>query len=196
MRAAGEATRERILRAAVEELLAYGAAGARVNRIAKSAQASKERLYAYFPNKEALYAAAVTEVVSDVTSDADLTADDLPGYAGRLFDVFVLHPEYARINDWLDEQQGKIPDADELRARVLQPKVDEIRRGQQIGLIDPGWHPVDLINLIIEITRAMAVPGRMIQELGRRNDHTSTPETRRQVLVATVARLVAHGSTS
>ncbi|NMO57864.1 TetR family transcriptional regulator [Actinoplanes sp. TBRC 11911] len=196
MRAAGEATRERILRAAVEELLAYGAAGARVNRIAQSAHASKERLYAYFPNKEALYAAAVTKVVSTVTSDADLTADDLPGYAGRLFDVFLVHPEYARINDWLDEQHGNIPDADEHRARVLQPKVDEIRRGQQMGLIDPTWHPVDLINVIIQITRGMAVPGRMIEELGRRNDRTSTPETRRRVLIETIARLIAYDATA
>jgi AcrR family transcriptional regulator len=57
MRAAGEATRERIPAAAKEEFARYGFAGARISRISAEAKASKERLYAYFPSKESLFAA-------------------------------------------------------------------------------------------------------------------------------------------
>jgi AcrR family transcriptional regulator len=191
MRAAGEATRERILVAALEEIAAYGAAGARVNRIAQSARASKERLYAYFPSKEALFAAAISKAMTDVSSDAALTADDVPGYAGRLFDIYLLRPEFTRIDGWLGEQFNEIPDVHALRAKVLQPKVDEIRRGQEAGLIDPNWHPVDLVNLIIEIVRSMARPNRTIQQLGRNNDLVDAPETRRRATVETIRRLVA-----
>src|SRR5262249_15209214 len=67
MRASGEATRQRILEAAKREFAQYGLSGARINRIAANAHASKERLYAYFPSKEALFAAVAELLVSDVT---------------------------------------------------------------------------------------------------------------------------------
>jgi AcrR family transcriptional regulator len=63
-------------------------------------RASAERLYAYFPSKEALFAAAIDNVMSDVTPELDMTGDGLPGYAGRLFDLFLQHPEYAHMDDW------------------------------------------------------------------------------------------------
>lgn len=188
MRAAGEATRERILDAALQELLTYGAAGARINRIARSARASKERLYAYFPSKEALFAAAVNKVVVNVAEDAGLTAEDVPGYAGRLFDVYLAHPEYARVDDWLSESE--LPEAYEVRVKALQPKVEEIRRGQDAGLIAATWQPVDLVNMMIQVTRSMALPRRTMQELGRANDLVETPQARRAAVVEAIRRLV------
>ena len=59
MRAAGHATRERILTAAKDEFTEYGFAGVRLNRIATTARASKERLYSYFASKEQLFEAVV-----------------------------------------------------------------------------------------------------------------------------------------
>jgi len=59
MRAAGHATRERIMAAAKAEFSALGFAGARLNRIAAEANASKERLYSYFPSKQKLFEAVV-----------------------------------------------------------------------------------------------------------------------------------------
>src|SRR3981081_3777227 len=102
MRAAGEATRERILAAAKKEFAQYGLAGARISRISTEAKASKERLYAYFPSKEVLFAVVVGKQLSDVSADTQLRGDDLPGYAGRLFDDYVQHPDNARLGDWLD----------------------------------------------------------------------------------------------
>lgn len=50
-----EATRERILEAATAEFSAYGIAGARVDRIAKTAGCNKNLIYIYFENKETLF---------------------------------------------------------------------------------------------------------------------------------------------
>ena len=64
MRAAGRATRDRILAAAKDEFTEYGFAGARLNRIAATARASKERLYSYFASKEQLFEAVIRNAVS------------------------------------------------------------------------------------------------------------------------------------
>ena len=65
MRAAGHLTRERIMAAAKDEFTEYGFAGARLNRIAATARASKERLYSYFASKEQLFEAVVAQWVED-----------------------------------------------------------------------------------------------------------------------------------
>ncbi|MET7322823.1 TetR family transcriptional regulator, partial [Streptomyces sp. NPDC005549] len=68
--AVGGDTRERILTAAMAEFARHGIAGARVDRIAKLARTSKERVYAYFRGKEALYAAVAAReylVIAEAT---------------------------------------------------------------------------------------------------------------------------------
>ncbi|MET7403936.1 helix-turn-helix domain-containing protein, partial [Dactylosporangium sp. NPDC005572] len=50
-----DSTGDRIIAAAVTEFAQHGIAGARVERIARAARTSKERVYAYFRSKEALY---------------------------------------------------------------------------------------------------------------------------------------------
>ena len=50
-----DATRKRILEAAEEEFARYGIAGARIDRIALTAEANKARIYAYFGDKRRLF---------------------------------------------------------------------------------------------------------------------------------------------
>ena len=87
------ATRERILAAAVQEFSAFGLAGARIDRIADTATANKRSIYVYFESKELLFAAALHRVIGELTEAVPVTEDDLPGYAGRVFDHLVDHPE-------------------------------------------------------------------------------------------------------
>jgi TetR/AcrR family transcriptional regulator len=61
-----EATRERILRAAVAEFADKGLGGARVDEIADRAGANKRMLYHYFGNKEDLFLAALESVYADI----------------------------------------------------------------------------------------------------------------------------------
>src|ERR687888_919087 len=61
-----EATRERILRAAMAEFASKGLGGARVDEIAERAGANKRMLYHYFGNKEDLFLAALESVYADI----------------------------------------------------------------------------------------------------------------------------------
>jgi AcrR family transcriptional regulator len=189
MRAAGEATRERILAAAKEEFARYGFAGARIGRISAEAKASKERLYAYFPSKESLFAAVVGQMLSHVTANTELRGDDLPGYVGRLFDYCLRYPDNARLGDWLDLETGDDPaDADAL-AKILQPKIDEIRRGQRTGHIDPDWDPVELSILIFKITKSLAIPNPVFRKLRQDNAQPGAASAR-EAAIETVRRLI------
>ena len=72
---------------------AYGLAGARIDRIATAAAANKRSIYVYFGSKEKLFDAALHHVLTRMIEDVPLTEDDLPGYAGRLFDYHLVRPE-------------------------------------------------------------------------------------------------------
>lgn len=107
-----EATRTRILDAASEEFSAYGLAGARIDRIAEAAAANKRSIYVYFGSKEKLFDAALHHVLTRMIADVPLTEDDLPGYAGRLFDYHLIHPHGFRMNTWRQlERPASGPDA-------------------------------------------------------------------------------------
>jgi AcrR family transcriptional regulator len=193
MRAAGEATRERILAVAKQEFARHGLAGARISRISTEARASKERLYAYFPSKEDLFAAVVGQLLTDLTADTMLRGDDLPGYAGRLFDSYRQHPDNARLGDWLDLETGDGPAGADAQAKILQPKIEEIRRGQRDGYIDPAWDPVELFILIFKITKSMALPNPVLRKLREVNGQSgqSGPAAAREAAVEAVRRLIA-----
>jgi AcrR family transcriptional regulator len=190
MRAAGEATRQRILVEARREFAEYGLAGARINRIAARARASKERLYAYFPSKEALFEAVTAEVAAEVSSEAALTGDDVPGYVGRLFDLFVNEPETVRLEDWMSLELGEGITAEDARLAPFEPKVEEIRRGQREGYIDPSWDPVELVYLLAGNARAMAQPLAAGRGLARRYGRADSVADRRRAAVKAAEHLI------
>lgn len=164
MRPAGEATRERILVAAKAEFSQRGLAGARINRIAAEANASKERLYAYFPSKDALFAAVTEQLVAEVSEDAALTGADLAAYVGRLFDNYVKNPENARLHDWLSFSTADVV-ADSPQVTAMKAKVNDIRRAQRDGLIDNSWDAAQLMIMLIEIAKSMAYPNSIASRL-------------------------------
>lgn len=84
--------RDRIVEAATAEFARYGIAGARIDRIAKSARTSKERVYAYFRSKEQLYGFIAARELDAVAEATQMDPADLPGYAGRVHDYFVAKP--------------------------------------------------------------------------------------------------------
>jgi AcrR family transcriptional regulator len=190
MRSAGEATRDRILVAAKKEFAERGPAGARINRIAAEAKASKERLYAYFPSKESLFTAVIEQLVTDVADDTVLSGGDLPGYVGRLFDNYVRNPENARLHDWL----GFAPsDASTGGAEVaaLRANLDEIRRGQDAGFIDARWDAAHLLIMLIELTKSMACPKDAARKLLETNRRNNSRAARRAAAISAAQSLIA-----
>lgn len=157
MRAAGHATRERILAAAKAEFAQYGVAGARINRIATAARASKDRLYAYFASKDELYAAVTEEWATRTAAETALDATDLPAYAGRLFDHYIANPDDARLQAWADIEHTDIPAATAAVRRALVGKLAELERGRRTGLITTDFAPITLVVMLTDLARTAAV---------------------------------------
>jgi AcrR family transcriptional regulator len=150
MRSDGEATRGRILDAAGREFAEYGLAGARVDRIAHAANASKERLYAYFGDKRSLFTAVVTSHMAEIMESNPVTGDDLPGFVGSIFDFAQQHPEHFRMMQWarLGGDVDLLPD---VPAAVRDRDGRAIREAQQRGVVDAEWEPDELFALLFAI---------------------------------------------
>lgn len=175
----------------MSEFALYGPAGARIDRIAATANTSKERLYAHFTGKEALFDAVTEKVVADFAAETALRGDDLPGYVGRLIDALVSNPEHARLSSWL----VLVPEPDaqhsaETENRVLLEKVDEIRRAQASGHVDSGWDPLELLLVITGLARSAAVLSPLYRGLLRGDGKRGEAPLRRAAVEAT-RRIVA-----
>ncbi|GIG02060.1 TetR family transcriptional regulator [Catellatospora citrea] len=154
--APSDSTRERIVAAAKAEFSRHGIAGARVDRIAKEARTSKERVYAYFRSKEMLYAFIVGRELAVVANATRMDPADLPGYAGRLFDYFTGHPEHFRLISWgrLELAEAAPSDPDDPTQAAVFHKIDQLREAQKAGQLDPAWDPVDVLALVNQIATA------------------------------------------
>jgi AcrR family transcriptional regulator len=185
----GDTTRERILAAAMEEFARHGIAGARVDRIAKLARTSKERVYAHFRGKEALYAHIAARELAVVAEATQLDPADLPGYAGRLFDHFAARPDHQRLIAWGRlELSGSAATPDNLMQATIARKLDQVRQAQQAGQLDPAWDPVDVLALVNQIAITWAAQPEFSEAAA---EHAADPTTaaRRAAVVAAVESL-------
>jgi AcrR family transcriptional regulator len=185
-----EATKGRILAAAAAEFSAYGIAGARVDRIANTAEANKNLIYVYFSSKDKLFDAVFDTYVVQVMDEVPFTADDLSGYAGRLFDFNQAHPELLRLATWPRLERGA--DADSGLAAVVESyryKLDSVAAQQQEGRIDPALSPSVLLSLVMAISAAWgsSSPSVVPPYPGRDN----SPQACRAAIVDAVDRLLA-----
>ncbi|MGW0792601.1 TetR family transcriptional regulator [Streptomyces sp. NPDC002911] len=184
-------TRQRILAAAKDEFARYGIAGARVDRLAKQARTSKERVYAYFSSKEALYQYIAGHETAALIEATRMDPADLPGYAGILFDHFTAHPDHYRLIAWgrleLADGEADSDTVDPLLTTIT-GKVEQLRDAQRAGLIDPAWDPVDVLALINQIATTWAGQPEIGAAAAKLAADTSVG-ARRAALVAAVERL-------
>lgn len=175
MRADSGATRARIVAAARTEFAAYGLAGARVDRISANASASKERLYAYFGDKESLFAAAVADGFARFVSTVPFTVDDLGQFAVRVYRHLYSEPEEHRILLWAQLQHASGLRADDAIGGVLDARAAEVAQAQRKGALNADVAAEDLMTLIFGIVSAwLTTPGQVgitsDAELDRRCD--------------------------
>ncbi|TFD55248.1 TetR/AcrR family transcriptional regulator [Cryobacterium frigoriphilum] len=151
----GADTQTRILDAARTEFAAYGLAGARIDRIARSASASKERMYAYYPDKKALFLAVLDLNLREFASAVVLVNNDLPAFAGALFDHTISHPQHLRMIDWARlETDGTLTASLDVVVGFRDDQVRRIRAAQDAGAVDPAWDPMMLMTVIFGIISA------------------------------------------
>ncbi|MFG6444722.1 TetR family transcriptional regulator [Microbacterium sp. P07] len=151
-----KATRRRILDAATSEFAARGIAGARVDRIALAAGASKPMLYAYFGSKDQLFDAVFLDHVIANSDRVPFTAEDLPGYAQRLYDDYVNDPALLRLVAWKRLERVS---AGYLFAGLEEVDAGNLRRiaeQQEAGSIRPDVDPADVWSLLIAASSTWA----------------------------------------
>ncbi|MFE4514954.1 TetR/AcrR family transcriptional regulator [Kitasatospora sp. NPDC056783] len=117
MTSRSEQTRTRIYRAALAEFAQYGVAGARVDRIAREAQANKQAIYLYFGDKETLFATVLErtlgELAAAVPPPTATGTVNVADYVDRLFTYHQEHPEVTRLLLWEALEYGDRPVPDE-----------------------------------------------------------------------------------
>ncbi|MFF6997584.1 TetR/AcrR family transcriptional regulator [Streptomyces sp. NPDC008313] len=113
----GQQTRVKLLDAAQTEFSEHGLAGARVDRIAERSGVNKQRLYAYFGNKESLFSAVMTRVYQHMSQAVPIptTENGLRAYVGEVFDYHRASGDLVRLLAWegLHYRDRPIPDEKE-----------------------------------------------------------------------------------
>lgn len=140
-------TRDAILAAASEEFASQGFAGARIDAIAQRSQANKQRIYAYYGNKDGLFRAVQADAMAKLVAceEAILArAEGDPAHlTDHLRDGYVAfhrdHPEFRRILAWANladivPEEGSAAQ----RGAVLQRLKLVFERAQACGGAPPG----------------------------------------------------------
>lgn len=131
----GDASRRRLLEAATEEFAAHGLAGARVDRIAASAQVNKQQMYAWFGSKDGLFDAVFAAQLDRIVDAVPFTAGDLPGYAVALYDSYLTDPEIIRLVGWNRLERVPVGDLLAGHGALTEPKRLALEQAQRDGLV-------------------------------------------------------------
>lgn len=132
-------TKRRILDAARSEFAEHGLAGARVDRIAEAGNVNKRSIYVHFGPKDALFDIIVALALSEMAEAVPFTVEDLPGYAGALFDYLIEHPEVLRLTSWAGLER---PDATADEETAYAPKTAALAE-------EFGGDAVDVLALLL-----------------------------------------------
>jgi AcrR family transcriptional regulator len=180
-------TEERILTAATAEFAAHGFDGARVDRIAAAAGANKERIYAYFGDKQRLFAAVLQASSSRPDGWTPRSAEDLPTAAGDLFDLAFHAPEIMRLMAWR-RLEGSDLGRSSKETEAYQRKVEQIRAAQRAGQVDASWDPADLMAIIGALARVWTDAAGSLVEVAEADG--PPVHTRRRAIEEAMRRII------
>lgn len=169
-----EATKAKLLDAALTEFATHGIAGARVDRIAASAGCNKAMIYAYFGSKEDLFDEVLKIQIARMIADVPITPLDLPGYAGRLFDSYERQPELLRLVGYHRLENG-FEAINRAEADAHTEKVAAIAEAQRNGQLPTDFGAEELLSLVVHLS-ILAF---------------SNPVASRDLIVRSVAKLLA-----
>ncbi|ANZ38019.1 TetR family transcriptional regulator [Lentzea guizhouensis] len=169
-----EATKAKLLEAALTEFAAHGIAGARVDRIAAKAGCNKAMIYAYFGSKEDLFDEVLKIQITRVVEAVPITPEDLPGYAGRLFETYERQPELLSLAGYHRLENG-FEAISKAEADAHVEKVAAIAAAQERGELPREFTAEELLNLTVHMS-ILAF---------------STPVASRELVVCAVKKLIA-----
>jgi AcrR family transcriptional regulator len=169
-----EATKAKLLEAALDEFAEYGIAGARVDRIAAKAGCNKAMIYAYFGSKEGLFDELLKIQIDRMIQSVPITPDDLPGYAGRLFDSYAERPQLLRLVAYHRLENG-FDTVPKVEAEAYRHKLEAVAQAQLEGKLTAAFDALELLDLVVHMS-ILAF---------------STPNATRALVEKSVRRLIA-----
>jgi AcrR family transcriptional regulator len=187
-----EATKERILDAALAEFSAYGIAGARVDRIARTAKCNKNLIYIYFEDKEALFNTILCKHISRIHEEQPFTPDDLPAYAAKIFDWVLANPDLMRLLAWSALEQT--PAANAERCAMRDRKIAALAEAQKARHLGTAFPPDFLLTAVMSMATAWSVASPFASPLDPNAAERTVAE--RKNLIEAVRLLVGSGRTS
>ena len=176
-----EAKKSQLLDAALGEFASYGVAGARVERVARSAGISPGLVYSFYEGKDQLFDAVFERVVELAVASVPIDADRLPDYAAELYDIGLRHPEVIRFLTWYELERG---DSRPMAAAApMSEKVAAIKDAQRRGTVTSTMPAGQILALVLAIANMWNRPSEDLVGLVAKTK-------RRKVILDAVARLV------
>jgi AcrR family transcriptional regulator len=188
-----EETQHKLRAAAAAEFAEFGVAGTTVTRISNRAGVNKERLYAYFGDKDALFDEVLTEALEELSravAPDGLRFDDLGEFAGRTFDYYGQHPELARLLLW-EGLRGAPPVSATARVEHYGRKVAAAAQAQRDGVIDDRIDAGHLMFMIIGLAAWWFSVPQLATMMTGAEAHAPGEEARRRALVVEAAQRLA-----
>lgn len=152
-------TRDRVLRAGIDEFCRHGYIGARIDQIAKRARCNMRMIYHYFGSKEKLYIAALERMFVELRlEESRLHLDHLDPVTGvlRLVDFTMdhlgRHPEFIALLGNENLLRGKYLRKSQVVPRASAPLLEAIRELLERGRRDGVYaRNVDALQLYVSI---------------------------------------------
>jgi AcrR family transcriptional regulator len=157
-------SREQLLRAATNEFVTHGFAGARVSRIVKNAGSNPRMIYHYFGSKSQLYVAVLEEALGGLRKqELQIDVEHLDPHEGllQLFDFVADHFERTQylvrllsaenlLKAKYMRTSSRIP---EMSSPVLTMIEQLIERGTKTGQLAPGLDGLRLYILMVALSQ-------------------------------------------
>jgi AcrR family transcriptional regulator len=157
----GERTRLALLEAAIRRFSADGLRGVALSDVARDVGVTPAAVYAYFPGKEALFAAAV-DADADALVEVALQAVERGRFTGDwaaliqlLLDALPDHPLARRVLSGLEPESTErlldIPALARLRIQLAELIAGDQRPGAVRPDIDPTSHADGLVTIVLAL---------------------------------------------
>jgi AcrR family transcriptional regulator len=153
------ATRQQILKAAIEVFSTFGYEGGSTEKISKLANSHDRMIYYYFGNKQGLYIAAIQEIYkrfneaeAKIKLDIDKPVDALKEIAHFIWNYYQKHPEFITLlnneNLHRGEYVSQSRDTKELSSPAISVVEQVLDKGKSLGLFRQDIAARDLYLLI------------------------------------------------
>jgi AcrR family transcriptional regulator len=180
-----KASREKILKFALKEFSRLGAAGARMDNIARRAKISKGRIYYHFKDKDELFAAVLQSAFEQ--ERANKAVPESPVDSIRFWDDFYrTNKEWSRllIREGLEGQDGKSP-YEETARKYWDAAVEKMRKEAGPGHWPEFLDQAQLLLSLVAIEMApIALPNLARLITGKHPDSTEFQRDRMEFLRA------------